>query len=48
MKLSTLAPIRITVDQKAWLAKEKERTGNTYAAVVRNLIQEKLNKEGKK
>lgn len=42
-----LAPTKITPAQRAWLVAEKERTGNQFAAIIRNLIQEKITKEGK-
>jgi hypothetical protein len=42
-----LAPTKITKPQRAWLVAEKKRTGNQFAAIIRNLIQEKISKEGK-
>lgn len=40
----TLAPILVTPRQREWLDKEVEKTGNSIAAVIRNLIQEQANK----
>jgi hypothetical protein len=42
-----LAPTKITEKQREWLVAESKRTGNSFAAIVRNLIQEKVSKEGK-
>jgi hypothetical protein len=42
-----LAPTKITEAQRKWLETEKKRTGNQFATIVRNLIQEKINKEEK-
>jgi hypothetical protein len=39
-----LAPTKITEAQRKWLEAEKKRTGNQFAAIVRNLIQEQINK----
>jgi len=43
-----LAPTKITEAQRNWLKAEKKRTGNQFAAIVRNLIQDKINKEAVK
>ena len=40
----TLAPILVTAAQREWLDKEVVETGNSIAAVIRNLIQEQTNK----
>jgi hypothetical protein len=42
-----LAPTKITEAQRKWLEGEKKRTGNQFASIVRNLIQEQINKESK-
>jgi len=42
-----LAPTKITEDQRNWLKAEKKRTGNQFAAIIRNLIQEQINKGAK-
>lgn len=42
MQAKKISPINITKAQGEWLKLEKERTGNAYAAIVRNLIQEKV------
>lgn len=41
-KIPVITP---TQKQRDWLDAEKERTGNTEAAIIRGLIQEKM--EGK-
>lgn len=45
MKTEMTAPIRTTQAQKDWLEKEKKRTGNPIAAIIRNLIQVKVEEE---
>ena len=45
MKTEMTAPIRTTEAQKAWLEKEKKRTGNPIAAIIRNLIQGEVEKD---
>tara|TARA_R110000868_G_scaffold144297_2_gene363228 strand:- start:852 stop:1001 length:150 start_codon:yes stop_codon:yes gene_type:complete len=42
-----LSPTRLTPGQYKWLRSEQERTGNPMAAIVRNLIQDQLEKKGK-
>jgi hypothetical protein len=37
-----LAPVRVTPKQRKWLEEERKRTGNTFAVIIRNLIQEKI------
>ena len=37
-----LSPVQITKKQREWIKKEKERTGNSIATIIRNLIQEKI------
>lgn len=44
MEPKLLAPIKITGNQREWLEKEQARTGNSFSVIIRNLIQEKLNK----
>jgi len=45
MTVKPLAPITITAHQREWLEEEKKRTGNTFAVLIRNLIQDKINKK---
>ena len=45
MTVKPLAPIAITANQRKWLEDEKKKTGNTFAVLVRNLIQDKISKE---
>tara|TARA_R110000782_G_scaffold188983_1_gene278966 strand:+ start:177 stop:326 length:150 start_codon:yes stop_codon:yes gene_type:complete len=40
----TLSPILVTPAQRDWLDNEVVKTGNSIAAVIRNLIQEQANK----
>jgi len=47
MSTELLSPIRITEAQRKALEVEKKRTGNTFAVIVRNLIQEQLCKAEK-
>lgn len=42
-----LAPIKITGNQRKWLEKEQKRTGNTFAVIIRALIQERAERTGK-
>tara|TARA_R110000823_G_C15838123_1_gene490912 strand:+ start:141 stop:290 length:150 start_codon:yes stop_codon:yes gene_type:complete len=42
-----LSPTRLTKAQYEWLRSEQERTGNPMAAIVRNLVQEQLEKKSK-
>jgi hypothetical protein len=42
-----LSPTRLTPAQYDWLRSEQERTGNPMAAIVRNLVQDQLEKKGK-
>jgi len=37
-----LPPTRVTTAQRVWLEAEQTRTGNSLAATIRNLIQDKL------
>ena len=48
MAIKILSPIRITEAQRKWLEAEQERTGNTFAVLIRNLIQEKITEIEKK
>lgn len=45
MNKKQLAPITVTGPQREWLEKEKQRTGNAFSTIMRNLIQEKVNAE---
>ena len=45
MKVKMIAPIKATKAQNEWLEKEKERTGNSVAAIIRNFIQASIDKE---
>ena len=45
MKAKPLAPIAITDNQRKWLEDEKKKTGNTFAVLVRNLIQDKISEK---
>ena len=44
MSTKMLAPTRLTKTQYEWLRAEQERTGNPMATIVRNLIQQQLEK----
>lgn len=48
MSKKRMAPFIITPHQYEWLEREKQRTGNTFAAIVRGLIQEEISKEKRK
>lgn len=39
MKTNKLPVMTISDDQKEWLTAEKKRTGETYASIVRGLLQ---------
>lgn len=39
-----LSPQKISEAQHKWLMDEKIRTGQTVAAIIRNLIQDKIDK----
>lgn len=41
-----MAPVRLTEQQMKWVEEEATRTGNSMAAVIRGLVQMKM--EGKK
>lgn len=47
MKPKVIPVIQPTKSQREWLDKEKERTGNSESAIIRGLIQEKLDDVGK-
>ena len=49
LKMATkmLSPIKLTLAQHEWLQKEHKRTGNPIAVIVRNLIQEQVEKSDK-
>jgi len=47
MKQKLLAPIRTTEAQRKWLEEEAARTGNSFAAIVRGLIQANIKKGAK-
>lgn len=40
-----LTQMKITKDQQEWLETEAKRTGNTVTAVVRGLIQDRVNQK---
>ena len=42
MKPNRIAPITLTKSQRAWLDAEQARTGNPISAIMRSLIQEKI------
>lgn len=44
-KQKMMAPMRLTEQQMKWVETEAARTGGSMAAVIRGLVQEKL--EGK-
>ncbi len=45
MKPKVIPVIQPTHTQREWLNKEKERTGNTEAAIIRMLIQDRVENE---
>jgi hypothetical protein len=47
MSSKMLAPITLRPDQREWLAEEKERTGESFATIVRGLLQEKVYQSNK-
>ena len=44
-KPKKLAPISLTDKQREWLEIESERTGSSYTAIVRNMIQRESEKK---
>lgn len=44
---SRIAPVTITKAQRKWLEDERERTGHAFSVIVRDLIQDKINKTKK-
>lgn len=42
MKAKVIPVIQPTKEQREWLDKEKKRTGNSEAAIVRGLIQKEM------
>lgn len=38
-------PVALTPEQRAWLKKEAERTGNSAAAIIRALIDQAMQRE---
>lgn len=45
MKPKIIPIVQPTKNQRKWLDKEKERTGNTESSIIRSLIQEKIDRE---
>jgi hypothetical protein len=45
-KQKMMAPVRLTEQQMKWVEEEAARTGNSMAAVIRGLVQMKV--EGRK
>ena len=41
---TTLAPVKLTAPQDEWIKAESFRTGNPKTTIVRNLIQEQIEK----
>ncbi len=46
MSSKKLHPITITDAQRQWLEDEQKRTGNTFAVIIRNIIQNKIDNKG--
>jgi hypothetical protein len=46
MDTKLLAPMKITKHQRKWIEDEQKRTGSTAAAVVRALLQSKVDEKG--
>ena len=47
-KLVLLSPTRVAQDQRDWLNKKSEETGNSMAVILRGLIKAEMDKEGGK
>lgn len=37
-----IPPITPTIEQRIWLEKKKRKTGDSFASIIRGLIQEKI------
>jgi hypothetical protein len=46
MQPKLLAPLKVTSQQRDWLEAEKTKTGNSYSAIIRTLIQAKIKGKG--
>jgi hypothetical protein len=42
-----MAPFEVTKAQRAWLEKEKAKTSESFATIIRKLLQDKVDKKGK-
>lgn len=42
-----IAPYKITDDQHIWLKKQRDRTGESFASILRKLLQDKVEEEKK-
>lgn len=42
MKKKLMAPVRLTDQQMKWVEEEAAKTGNSMAAVIRGLVQERV------
>ena len=47
MTKSKIAPFTISKQQREWLEKKKEETGNSYTVILRNLIQDQIKRDKK-
>jgi len=45
MKAKVIPVVQPTQEQRDWLDKEKKRTGNSEAAIIRGLIQREVENE---
>lgn len=48
MKAKVIPVVQPTQEQRDWLDKEKKRTGNSEAAIVRGLIQKEVESKSSK
>lgn len=48
MKMFRIAPTEITKQQRKWLETEKIRTGNSFSAIIRGMLQDKVNAKAAK
>jgi hypothetical protein len=48
MKAKLLSPIKITSGQREWLELESDRTCETFAAIIRKLLQKQVDTESRK
>ena len=44
-KQKMMAPVRLTEQQMKWVEEEAARTGNSMAAVIRGLVQGKMERK---